>query len=286
MNNTLVNGMALLEVLAHSDRALGVSELAARVDLGKSNAHRLLQTLTELGYVRRDAATGTYAAAIRLWELGTAMLGHLDLRQLALPAMEALLARTRESVHLSVLDGDEVVYLHKLESPEPVRAYSAIGGRAPARCVATGKAMLAALNEAALGALAENLHAHTPKSITDATAFLQEMAGIRTRGYAVNAGEWQETVCGVAAPIHDPAGGVIAAIGVSGPAERLRPGRFKALGVEVTEAAGAVERALAGGAAPLTPFNPCAVGAATSSPLPASGRPPPQQQEEKRRASE
>ncbi|MEP5718578.1 MAG: helix-turn-helix domain-containing protein, partial [Alphaproteobacteria bacterium] len=52
MNNTLVNGMALLEVLAHSDRALGVSELAARVDLGKSNAHRLLQTLTELGYVR------------------------------------------------------------------------------------------------------------------------------------------------------------------------------------------------------------------------------------------
>jgi len=141
------------------------------------------------------------------------------------------------------------------------------------------------LGEAALGALAENLHAHTAKSITDATAFLQEMAGIRTRGYAVNTGEWQETVCGVAAPIHDPAGGVIAAIGVSGPAERLRPGRFKALGVEVTKAADAVERALTGDAAPLAPFDPCAIGAPASSSPPATGRRTPQQ-EEKQRASE
>jgi DNA-binding IclR family transcriptional regulator len=286
MNNTLVNGMALLEVLARSDRALGVSELAARVDLGKSNAHRLLQTLTELGYVRRDAATGTYAAAIRLWELGTAMIDHLDLRELALPAMEGLLSRTRESVHLSVLDGDEVVYLHKLESPEPVRAYSKIGGRAPARCVATGKALLAALNETTLAGVAENLHAFTPKSITDPDAFLQEMAGIRTRGYATNAGEWQETVCGVAAPIHDPAGGVIAAIGVSGPAERLRPGRFKALGAEVVAAADAVERALAGDAeAGAAPIDPCAIGSGGASLSPAPGRPIPQH-EEKRRASE
>jgi len=284
MNNTLVNGMALLEVLAHSDRALGVSELAARVDLGKSNAHRLLQTLTELGYVRRDAATGTYAAAIRLWELGTAMIDHLDLRQLALPAMEALLARTRESVHLSVLDGDEVVYLHKLESPEPVRAYSKIGGRAPARCVATGKALLAALPEASLRALADGLHPHTPKSIVDPDAFVLEMIGIRNRGYAVNTGEWQDTVCGVAAPIHDPSGSVIAAIGVSGPAERMRTARFKGLGVEVVAAAAEVEQALSDGPSPsMPPVDPCAIGSTMTrfQPMPRLGLSPYQQKQER-----
>jgi DNA-binding IclR family transcriptional regulator len=260
VNNTLVNGMALLEVLAHSERALGVSELAARIDVGKSNAHRLLQTLTELGYVQRDAATGTYRAAIRLWELGTAMLSHMDIRQLAVPAMETLLAETRETVHLSVLDGEEVVYLHKLESLEPVRAYSKIGGRAPACCVATGKAMLAAMSADRLSVLAGGLKSHTPKSIVDGAAFLQEMAGIRSRGYAVNTGEWQETVCGVAAAIHDPSGRVIAAIGVSGPAERLRAARFKTLGPVVMAAARSVERALAGDTPPLAPPDPCAIG--------------------------
>lgn len=287
MNNTLVNGLALLEVLARSDRALGVSELAARVDVGKSNAHRLLQSLTELGYVQRDAATGTYRAAIRLWELGAAMLAHLDLRRTALPAMEALLHRTRETVHLSVLDGDEVVYLHKLESPEPVRAYSTIGGRAPAGCVATGKAMLAFAGAARLEALSATLPRHTARTICDADAFLQEMAGIRARGYAVNTGEWRDSVCGAAAPIRDPSGTVIAAIGVSGPAERLRPARFKALGQDVIAAAAAVERALAGADAPAPPVvpDPCAIGSTLASPTfrPA---PAPHRPDNKQRTSE
>lgn len=285
MNNTLVNGMALLEVLARSDHALGVSELAARVGVGKSNAHRLLQTLTELGYARRDAATGTYRAAIRLWELGAAMLAHLDLRDAAVPAMERLLAETRETVHLSVLDGDEVVYLHKLESPEPVRAYSRIGGRSPAACVATGKAMLAFAGEARLATLADALPRHTAKTITDATAFLQEMAGVRGRGYAVNTGEWRETVCGVAAPVRDPAGRVIAAIGVSGPADRLRPARFKVLGTLVLAAAAEVQITLMGAAPAQAAPDPCAIGATMMSYRPAPARPL-QSQEEKQRTSE
>jgi DNA-binding IclR family transcriptional regulator len=80
MNNTLIKGLALLEVLAHSDHPLGVTELAARIGLGKSNVHRLLQALVEQGYVRRDGDGGVYAASIRLWELGSAVLANLDLR--------------------------------------------------------------------------------------------------------------------------------------------------------------------------------------------------------------
>lgn len=258
MNNTLVKGMALLEVLARSERALGVSELAARVEIGKSNAHRLLQALTELGYVRRASDAGTYQASIRLWELGMALFAQIDLRSMAAPAMERLLLATRETVHLSMLDMDDVVYLAKLDSPQPVRAYSQVGGRAPAYCVATGKAMLSARSDILLQDLAQRLESHSPRTITDPQDFLREIARIRTQGYAENRGEWRESVCGVAAPIRDPAGQVVAAIGVSGPSDRVRPAHFKALGREVLQAAAEVERALAEGgtATRMTPLQP------------------------------
>jgi IclR family transcriptional regulator, KDG regulon repressor len=258
MNNTLIKGLGLLEILAHSSRPLGITEMAARIGLGKSNVHRLLQALVELGYVRRDESSGTYAATIRTWQLGSAVLENLDVRRLAEPWMTWLLERTRETVHLSVLDGDEVVYVHKLDSPEPVRAYSTVGGRAPAYCVATGKAMLAAQSEAQLQALARRLTVHSPRTISDPTEFAREMERIRHQGYAVNRGEWRESVGGVGAPIRDPAGRTVAAIGLSGPIERLRPSSFKSLAVDVLAAAAGISAALAGESA--RPGSPPAPG--------------------------
>jgi len=250
MNNTLIKGLGLLEVLARSDRALGVTELAARMGIGKSNVHRVLQALVELGYVRRDPA-GSYAASIRLWELGSAMLANLDLRRASQAWMDWLLERSRETVHLSVLDGDEVVYVHKVDSPEPVRAYSQIGGRAPAHCVATGKAMLAWQGEVALAALSQRLRAWSPRTVTDPAEFLREMDRVRQVGYAINRGEWRESVGGIAAPVRDPGARVIAAIGLSGPIERLRPAGLRLLAAEVIRAAEGVSASLAG--APTAP---------------------------------
>jgi len=246
VNNTLVKGLAVLEALARSDRPLGVTELATRLELGKSNVHRLLQALTELGYAQRDEATSAYRATIRLWELGSAVLGNLDLRDAAAPYMETLRERSRETVHLSILDGDEVVYVHKLDSPEPVRAYSQIGGRAPAYCVATGKAMLAWQGDAFLESLAGRLRHHSPNTIVEPQAFLREMERVRRNGFAVNRGEWRESVCGVAAPVREPGGRVIAAIGLSGPADRLRPSTFRPFAEQLVEAAHAIGEALAG----------------------------------------
>lgn len=247
MNNTLIKGLGLLEVLAHSDRPMGVTELALRVGIGKSNVHRLLQALVELGYVRRDEHSGSYGASIKLWELGSAVLTNLDLRRAAQTPMEKLLERTRETVHLSVLDGDEVVYVHKLDSPEPVRAYSQIGGRAPAYCVATGKAMVAWLPGAQLEALSTRLKAWSPRTLTDPAEFLHEMERVRQKGYAINRGEWRESVGGVAAPVRDPSGQVVAAIGISGPIDRLRPSSFKTLATDVIDAARGIDLALRSG---------------------------------------
>lgn len=237
MNNTLIKGLKLLELLARSDVPMGVTDLARELLLPKSNVHSLLQALVAMGYARQLPDSRRYCASIRLWELGSAVLAHLDLKRAAQPCMVHLQIQTRETVHLSILDGDEVVYVHKIDSDEPVRAYSDIGGRAPAHCVATGKALLAWQSDAAQKNRSSRLTQHSARTIVDSAAFLRAMRRIRRQGYAINRGEWRETVGGVAAPILGELGQVIAAIGVSGPLSRLGPARMRALAPLVTNAA-------------------------------------------------
>lgn len=241
MNNTLVKGLQVLEALAGSERPLGVSELASMLEMGKSNVHRLLQALVELRYVVKDESTSEYSASLKVWELGNRLSLRLAIRHAAQMRMTELLEATRETIHLSVLEGREILYVHKLDSPEPVRAYSEVGGRAPAHCVATGKAILAwqpqkLLEDMAAGGLTR----YTPNTIVDGPAFLREMERVRHQGYAVNRGEWRETVWGIAAPIRDSVGTVVAALGISGPSSRFKPARIKSLAALVREAADAV----------------------------------------------
>lgn len=242
MNNTLVKGLQLLELLVRSEQPAGVTELSASLGMGKSNVHRLLQALVELRYVDKDESTSEYSASLKIWGLGNLLSAKLSIRNVAAPAMGRLLLATRETVHLSVLDGDEVVYLHKLNSPEPVRSYAEIGGRAPAYCVATGKALLA--GESPLRIKSLILESHTPTTITSPEALDVELAKVRANGYAVNRGEWRESVWGVAAPICGVAGTVVAAIGISGPAIRVKQSQIKKLAAEVVEAAKTVEQGL------------------------------------------
>lgn len=227
MNTTFVNGLALLEALARAGEPCGVSDLARQLQLTKSNVHRLLQTLNDRGYVQNLGASGRYEVTLKLWELGVEVLDKLDVKRVAFEPMERLVALTGETVHLSILDHGEVVYIDKVDSPQPVRAYSKVGGRAPCYCVATGKAMLAHASEATIEEVARRLHAHTPSTITDAQELRADLRRVRDCGYAINRGEWREGVCGVAAPIRDSRGAVIAAIGISGPVDRLRSRTIK-----------------------------------------------------------
>ncbi|MEP6556860.1 MAG: IclR family transcriptional regulator [Burkholderiales bacterium] len=248
MNNTLVKGLSIIELLAHSSRPLGLSEIAVALELAKSNVHRLLQALLDARYIVREDVGGRYSASIKLWELGSAVLSGLDLRVHAEQTMERLLANTLETVHLSVLDGDEVVYVHKLDSPNPVRAYTQIGGRARAHCVATGKALLAFSSPLVLDRVVRLLDARTPATVVDPVRFLQQMARVRAQGFALNKGEWSANVYGIAAPVTDVSGQVVAALGLSGPKERFKPLQIKAFAPLIVEAAAQVSKNLGAGA--------------------------------------
>jgi DNA-binding IclR family transcriptional regulator len=243
MNNTLVKGLGLLEKLAREGRQMGVTEIATITGYPKSGAHRLLQALVDEGYVTRSDA-GLYAPSIKLWELGSSALQGFDLRQRACAVMEELAQALGETVHLSVLDDHEVVYVHKVDSDHPVRAYTQIGGRAPAHCVATGKAMMAHRTRGWLCAAASRLRPFTRNTITDRNAFLHEMQQVRRDGFAMNFGEWRPDVHGLAAPVLDATGTVIAAVGISGPARRLDRLRLVELSPSVLDAARALSSEL------------------------------------------
>ncbi len=250
MNNTLLKGLDVLELLARSDRPVGLTHIGRELGLVKSNVHRLMQALVEKRFVLRDEETGTYTASIKLWELGSAVLAKLDLRRHAQQQMEALMARTGESVHLSVLDGAEVVYVHKVDSANPVRAYTQIGGRAPAHCVATGKVQLAFGATSILERMSTQLEPFTERTIVEPEAFLREMRKTREQGFALNRAEWRDNVWGIAAPVMDSRGSVIAALGISGPAERFRKSVLPDWTQAVVATAAHVSESLGGGNAP------------------------------------
>ena len=227
MDSTLLKGLTVLERVAASDEPRGVTELAEELPLTKSNAHRILKTLEAAGYLTRDQATRRYKLTLKLWELGLRVVSRMDIRVQAAAWMKELAAATRETVHLSVLDGHEVIYIDKVDSSEPIQAYSQVGGRAPAHCVATGKALLAWAPDSLINTLTDRLERFSEHTITDPAQFHAELERIRKQGYALNLGEWRDSVWGVAAVIRDARGDVAGAIGISGPSYRLEQ-----LGVE------------------------------------------------------
>ncbi len=243
MDLTLLKGLRVLDHLARNNEPLGVSDLARELGLTKSNAHRTLQTLADAGYISRVDQRGRYACTLKLFELGSAVVARTDIRQIADPTMQALASATKETIHLSALDGRDVVYIHKIESPQPVRAYSSIGGRAPAHCVASGKALLA-FTRGSLELFSDPLPTFSPRSLASVDALAKELETIRQSGVAINWGEWREAVRGIAAPIFDATGTISGSIGISGPAERFSETAIVEFIPDVVEAARAISGAL------------------------------------------
>ncbi|VTU25741.1 MULTISPECIES: IclR family transcriptional regulator [unclassified Variovorax] len=236
MDSTLAKGLTVIEWMARQQRDCRVTDLAQAFGLGRSNAHRTLQTLVECGWATQDAATSTYRPSLRLFELGALVAEVADITGLLRPHLAALARATGETIHLATLDGAEIVYLDKFDSPLPVAAYSRIGGRAAAYCVASGKALLAAagLDAAALHErLGSRLIAHTPHSIVDFGALQAELERTRARGYAENREEWRLGVCGLGTPVFNARGEAVAALGMSVPSIRFTRTQARGLAEQV-----------------------------------------------------
>jgi IclR family pca regulon transcriptional regulator len=217
---SLERGLTVIRAFGAEDPELTLSDVARRTGLTRAAARRFLLTLADLGYVRSDGRM--FALTPRVLELGYSYLSSLTLPEVAEPHLERLAAEVRESSSVSVLDGDDIVYVGRVPTSRIMRVSINVGTRFPAYATSMGRVHLAALGDDALDAYLARaelrpLTAHTVKTAAALRSLLEE---VRAQGWAFVDQELEEGLRSIAAPIRDRAGHVVAAVNVSAHASR------------------------------------------------------------------
>jgi DNA-binding IclR family transcriptional regulator len=220
--SSVATAIRLLKAFSEEDVEIGISAMARRLGVAKSTVHRLAVTLVSEGLLEQDRENGKYQLGIALFRLGALVRRRMNVSNEARPYLFDLREKTGETVHLALLDGSEIMYVYNLESPHAIRMRSDIGVRKPAHCTAEGQAILAFQpSEVVDGIVAAGLPSRTPNTITSPDKLLKALALVRLRGCAIEEEESETGMVGIAAPIHNDAGEVVAAVGVAGPVMRL-----------------------------------------------------------------
>jgi DNA-binding IclR family transcriptional regulator len=224
-NSVLGRTMSLLTAFRPGDTVLSLAELSHRTGIPKPTAHRLLAELASWNIVERTPEG--IRLGMGLFELGQLAPLQRGLREAAAPFLADLFEATHETVHLAVPDGVEVVYVQKLPGRRGPKIGSRVGGRMPAYCTGVGKAMLAfAPPERLAAVLTAGLARRTPRTIIAPGLLDQELARVRARAVAEEHEESAVGIACVAAPVLDGSGRAVAAISITGWANRLDIGRL------------------------------------------------------------
>ncbi len=217
---SLERGLAVIRAFDADAPELTLSDVARRTGLTRAAARRFLMTLADLGYVRADGRMFTLSP--RVLELGYAYVSSLTLPEVAAPHLERLVAEIHESSSVSVLDGEDIVYVARVPTTRIMRVTISVGTRFPAYATSMGRVLLAGLPEAELDALLERitLRPLTRSTVTSEPALRSVLARVRAQGWALVDQELEEGLRSIAAPIRDRDGRVVAAANVSAHASR------------------------------------------------------------------
>ena len=237
---TILNAVA-------DNQPIGLSELARRLDLPKSTVQRSLSTLADLGWIRadgREATRWTLGDKVRTLSERVDDLG--PLREAAMPVLGRLNEVTLETIHLAVPEAGGMVRLvERQDAKHALRLVRPIGTRSPLHAGSTGKSVLAHLPQREVDEyLSGQLEPVTSHTITDPKLLLEELQGIRDRGYAVADQELMDGIVSIAAAIRPADRRPIAAISISGPSARVRPEDFSRYGQLVESAAKEISASL------------------------------------------
>jgi len=218
--STLQKAFMIIEtVVSHQAGGMTFAEIVAATATPKASTHRILKELVGLGVLSFSSHTARYRGSLKLAGLGSEVTGNFDLRTLAHSHLQALHEVTHHAAHLGIRDGAAGVYLDKIETPDyGIKLFSEVGKRFPLHCTAMGKTLLAfAKAEDRERFLTRPLDAITPNTITEPDRLREELARVRTDGYAIDREEITRGVMCVAAPIFDSPGKVIGAVSIAFP---------------------------------------------------------------------
>lgn len=238
--------MRILTAFSQQDPVLSVSEIARRTGLHVATASRLVAELVAHHLLERDPQDGRVRVGMRLWELGTRASPALRLRQAAMPFLEGVHDVVDQHVQLAVLDGDEVLFVERLSAPGAVINYTRIAGRLPLHASSSGLLLLAHGSAELRARIVDGpLHPYTDETPSTGRELRALLAQVRQQGYAYCPGFVHEDALGIAAPVRDAGGTVVASFSVIVPNE---PGASTVVPVVRTAARG-LSRALGAGAA-------------------------------------
>lgn len=217
----------IIEVLAVEPEGLGVTEIANRVDLHKTTAHRIIATLVERGYLEKTGQ-GNYKIGIRLIGAVGCYINSLELQTEARPYLARITSELGLTAHLGVLDGDKAVYVERMDVISSVKLYSQIGLHVPAQCSSLGKVILAKYSRDEIAKVMSNCRflSYTENTITSIEELYEELAKVRAKGWGMDDEEYEVGHRCIGAPIYDYRGEIIASISASGTVNALTDERI------------------------------------------------------------
>jgi DNA-binding IclR family transcriptional regulator len=237
----VARALILLRYIVDHPDGLSIREASRNLGYSPATVQKLINALNAQGYVVQDKSTERYHLGAEAVQLGLTALSRLEIRRIAHPHLEALSRESGETVFLGIARDNHAIYIDKVVSAQPIRMDAPLGVNRPYNCTAVGKVLLAGLPDEELERLAADgaFEQRTERSVSEAEALRTEIAQVRVQGWARDDEEYISGAGCVAAPVHDHEGQVIAALTVSGPAERIRR-KFDHLVAQVKARAAAI----------------------------------------------
>lgn len=224
MIQSVERALSLLDYIAeHPESGHGLAGMTEFLGVDKSSVFRLLSTLMKHGLVRQDESRKTYQLGFGIYTLAAALRSQTKITEIASPFLKRVALETKENAHLAVRSGLSAVFVDRERATKTIAANTNIGDAEELHCTAVGKCLISHLDEKAVGLLfaGVELTRYTERTITDIASLAAELRKVRMDGYAVDAEEYEKHVVCLAAPVRNFEGVTEAAIGISGPKERM-----------------------------------------------------------------
>ncbi|MBI5905232.1 MAG: IclR family transcriptional regulator [Deltaproteobacteria bacterium] len=243
---SVAHALDVLEEFRGDMDELGVTELSKKLKLHKNNVFRILATLQSRNYIEQNRSNDNYRLGIKCLELGQTFIRQRGLLKQAKSILEELAGTTGETSYISILRGNEVVYLDAVETTSTVRVVSRVGLHMPIHATAAGKALVLFDSDEELSKrFSGEVPRFTKNTKVQVAEILKDLSSARERGYATDLEEFEEGLRCIASPIQDYTRKVVGAISVTGPAHRLPDDRIaQVVGPEVDRAAKALSARL------------------------------------------
>ncbi|AEH47636.1 IclR family transcriptional regulator [Parageobacillus thermoglucosidasius] len=222
MNKTVVKTMEMLKLFIDRER-LTLQEMVELLQMPKTSVYRMAQSLVKLGFLQKT--DDYYQLGLAFLSFGMLVAERLDLRKIALPVMERLKEDTKEAVNLVIRDGNEAIYIEKVDTSEPVRVYTKVGRRAPLYAGACPRVLLTFMDRDEQQRYIDNVKMVkiAKNTIVRRDTLRAIIEQDRKRQYTVSYSELEDYSAAVAVPIFNHEGNVVAGLSIAGPEHRFSP---------------------------------------------------------------